>query len=165
MDNTNIMPEGNNYNNGYAANEQSNIGIVPQPIANAAEPTITTFNDLCRYKNGKVVTLPEFAEGQPFVARVTRPSLMVLVKTGKIPNQLMSTVTKLFDGDDATDLITEGGNAMADMYSIMEIICEASLLQPTYKEIKDAGMSLTDEQMSAIFSYAQTGATALQPFH
>ena len=34
-----------------------------------------------------------------------------------------------------------------------------SLSQPVDYE------SLTDEQMSAIFSYAQTGATALQPFH
>ena len=128
-------------------------------------PNITTLADLCEYKKGKVVVLPQFAEGQPFVARMTRPSLMMLVKSGKIPNQLMKTVTKLFDGEDVADLIADENNAMGDMYSIMEIMCEASLIEPTYGEIKQAGITLTDEQMSAIFAYAQTGATALQPFH
>ena len=46
----------------------------------------------------------------------------------------------------------------------MEVVVEAALVSPTMEEIKQAGLELSDDQLMAIFSYTQTGISALEPF-
>lgn len=122
---------------------------------------VTSITDLQSYSKGTVVRFPDFGENQPFVARVRRPSLLILAKSGKIPNTLLSTANKLFTGDSDTNV---NENMLSDTYDVCRIICEASLISPTLKEIEDAGMKLSDDQMMAIFNYAQAGARALDSF-
>ena len=52
---------------------------------------ITSLTALEQYAQGQIVELPGFGDGQPFVARLRRPSLMVLIKSGKVPNALLAT--------------------------------------------------------------------------
>lgn len=129
----------------------------------AMNAKITTVADLQSYRNGKVVQLPDFAEGQPLVARVRRPSMLVLAKQGKIPNTLLGAAGQLF---------TKGGSGMdsdntkmlADMYDVCHIIAESTLMEPTLADIESAGLELTDDQMMAIFNYTQVGTKALESF-
>lgn len=124
---------------------------------------VTPVEDLIKYSRGSLVELPQFAEGQKFIARIKRPSMMVLAKSGKIPNELMSTANSLFaDGGRTVDKTSD--KMMDDMYKVMEAICEASFVEPTYKELKDNGVELTDEQMMFIFNYSQEGVAALKNF-
>lgn len=53
---------------------------------------ITSLQNLKTYTKGQIVELPPFAEGMPFVARLKRPSMLALVKSGKIPNELLVTL-------------------------------------------------------------------------
>ena len=124
---------------------------------------ITSVTDLQRYAEGTVIRLPDFAEGQPFVARIRRPSLLVLAKSGKIPNSLLTTAGELF-AKGGGGLDSDNVNMLSDMYNIMHIICEAALIKPTLAEIESAGIQLSDDQMMAIFNYAQTGVKALESF-
>lgn len=125
--------------------------------------SITSLSDLQSYSRGTVVRFPDFAEGQPFVARVKRPSMLVLAKMGKIPNTLLSSAAQLFTkGGSGMDMKSE--KTLTDIYSICEIIARASLVEPTYDEILDSGMSLSDDQMMAIFNYSQSGVKALENF-
>lgn len=125
--------------------------------------SITSLSDLQSYSRGTVVRFPDFAEGQPFVARVKRPSMLVLAKMGKIPNTLLSSAAQLFTkGGSGMDMKNE--KTLTDIYSICEIIARASLVQPTYDEILDSGMSLSDDQIMAIFNYSQSGVKALETF-
>lgn len=125
--------------------------------------TVTSLTDLERYAKGQVVRLPDFSEGQPFVARVRRPSLLVLAKSGKIPNSLLNTANELFSkGGNGLD--SDNSNMLKDVSDVMEIICEAALVEPTYEQIKEKGMELTDEQKMALFSYSQQGVKALNNF-
>lgn len=148
----------------------NNNGFMGQPQAQQVQPVncsemmnITSVTDLQSYAAGTVVRFPDFAEGQPFVARVRRPSLLVLAKQGKIPNTLLSAAGELFTkGGGGMDSDNEG--MLGDMYDIMHIICEASLMQPTMKDIEGAGLSLSDDQLMAIFNYSQTGVKALESF-
>lgn len=126
-----------------------------------SESNITTIEQIKEYSRGSIVRLPDFADGQPFIARVKRPSLLVLVKTGKIPNSLLNQATDLFKSG-ASSL--GEGNTVSDLYSIMETICESALVEPSYRDIKNAGLNLNDEQMMAIFSYTQQGVKALESF-
>ncbi len=124
---------------------------------------ITSITDLQSYANGTIVRFPDFAEGQPFVARVRRPSMLVLAKQGKIPNSLLTQAGELFTkGGAAMDADNE--NMLKDMYDICHVICEASLMEPTIAEIEGVGLELSDDQIQAIFNYTQSGVKALESF-
>ena len=134
-----------------------------QPINCNQMMGITSISDLQSYAAGTVVRFPDFTEGQPFVARVRRPSMLVLAKSGKIPNSLLTTAGELFSkGGSAMD--SDNDKMLSDMYDIMHIICEATLVQPTLAEIEGAGIQLSDDQMMAIFNYSQAGVKALESF-
>ena len=123
---------------------------------------VTNITDLQSYARGTVVRFPDFAEGQPFVARVRRPSLLVLAKQGRIPNALLTAAGDLFNNGGAGIKVDD--NTLGDMYDICKIVCEACLIQPTMQEIESAGIEITDEQLMAIFNYSQVGAKALESF-
>lgn len=130
-------------------------------MAKTALPPITSFEDLQSYAQGQVVTLPPFAEGQPFVARLRRPSMMALVKSGKIPNTLLQTANSLFLKSSVDD---KDDGALDSLWGVLDTLCEAALLEPTYAQVKEAGLSLTDDQMMFIFKYTQQGVKALESF-
>lgn len=122
---------------------------------------ITSLTSLEQYAQGQVVQLPSFAEGQPFIARLRRPSLLILIKSGRIPNTLLATANSLFAGN---GINTKDPSALADVVGVMDVICEASFLEPTWEQIQKAGVELTDDQYMAIFNYSQQGIKALEPF-
>lgn len=147
-------------------NNGQNFHVVEGQFGNAqasnkAMATVTSFEDLQRYARGTIVKLPDFAEGQPFVARMRRPSMMSLVKVGKIPNSLLITANEMFNGKSAD---TDDEDVMSNMFGVMEVICETALIEPTYQQIKDAGLELSDDQIMAIFNYTQVGVQALDNF-
>lgn len=124
---------------------------------------ITTITDLQSYAKGTVVRFPDFAEGQPFVARVRRPSMLVLAKQGKIPNSLLTAAGELFSKG-GSGLDADNDKMLADAHDITEVICSAALIEPTLDDIYNAGMELSDDQLMAIFNYTQTGVRALESF-
>lgn len=125
------------------------------------EQNVTSIEQLLEYQRGQFVQLPEFAEGQPFFARLKRPSLLALVKSGKIPNQLVLTANKLFNGKGMDDTKE---TAMPEVLEILDVICEATFVEPSYRAMKEAGIELTDEQFMTVFNYTQQGVKALEPF-
>lgn len=159
--------ENNMYRNNNGMNGQFG-GPVAYQNPNQVRPVncdeamnVTNITDLQSYAQGTVVRFPDFAEGQPFVARVRRPSMLVLAKQGKIPNTLLNAASELFSKGGVN---SDNENMLGDMYDICEIICEASLVQPTFQQIKEAGMALSDDQVMAIFNYTQVGVKALESF-
>lgn len=127
-----------------------------------SELKVTRIEDLKEYAKGQVVELPPFAEGQPLVVRMSRPSMLAMVEKGRIPNSLLVVANKLFMG--GSDLDTDNTDFLKDMHGVLKEICRASLIEPTYEEFEDAGIRLTDDQMMAIFSYSQKGVKALESF-
>lgn len=123
----------------------------------------TSIDELCKYTEGKLLELPSFGEGQRFIAKLKRPSLLSLVKNGKIPNSLLVVANNLFMGKIDT-VISEDDSTLNDLFRVLDIICEACFVEPTYKSIKEAGIELTDEQYMAVFNYTQQGVKALEPF-
>jgi len=127
------------------------------------ELKVTPISELIKYKDGQIVELPPFAEGQPFVARLRRPSLMSLVKTGKIPNSLMKQATTLF-AKGGQSLSGMNANTLSDMLDIIDIIIEEAMIEPRYSELKENDIRLSDDQMMAIFTYTQQGVDYLKQF-
>lgn len=123
---------------------------------------ITSLAQLTKYSEGQVVELPSFAEGQPFVARIRRPSILALAKSGKIPNTLLKTANGLFLGD--TKGKQNDDAYLRDVFDVLDVVCEACFLEPTWEELQEAGIELTDDQYMFIFNYTQTGVKALDSF-
>lgn len=130
----------------------------------AKELKVTTISELKTYAEGSVVELPPFAEGMPFVARLRRPSLMVLIKNGKIPNELLKEANDLFMGRKDTKSKGNDENEIKDMLDILRAICEASFIEPTWEDIQKSGIELTDDQYTFVFNYSQRGVKALKSF-
>lgn len=146
------------YNANPVPVKENKVEVIKEVTSN----DITSISQLSEYAKGQVVRLPDFAPDQPFVARLKRPSMLVLAKSGKIPNSLLETASSLFDGK--SNMANNSNNTMGDMYRVLEIIAEASLVSPTMAEIKSAGIELTDEQLIAIFNYSQQGVEGLKSF-
>lgn len=125
--------------------------------------TVTSFEQLRQYAQGQLVQLPDFDEGMPFFVRMKRPSLLDLMAQGKIPNPLAHTASALFSkggrGVDQTD-----PSQLKDLTEILHIFCETSFIEPTYSQVKEAGLALTDEQLMFVFNYVQAGNKALEKF-
>lgn len=127
---------------------------------------ITSIEELKKMANGEVVELPGFTDGTTFNARLKRPSMLALAKSGKIPNNLLGAANKLFVGVGSVLQNNGKGNddALTELFDIIEVICEESFVEPTYKQLKDNGIELTDQQKLAVFTYTQRGVKSLENF-
>lgn len=127
---------------------------------------ITSIEELKEYTKGEIVELPSFDENHPFVARLKRPSLLAMAKAGRIPNSLLDSANELFAQGPATvaNKRVKDENMMKDMFEVIDLICESSFVEPTYQELNDAGIELTDDQYLFIFDYTQRGVKALENF-
>ena len=123
---------------------------------------VTSLEQLKQYANGNIVRLPDFAEGQPFIAKLKRPSILGMAKQGKIPNSLLVKTNELFVQSGSLD--TEENSMMQEIYDVIDLIASETFVEPTYDEIKSTGIQLTDEQMMFIFNYSQQGVKALESF-
>lgn len=123
---------------------------------------VTSIATLKAYTEGQVIELPPFGEDLPFVAKLRRPSMLALARQGKIPNDLLNTATELFEGRSRENKVDT--DLLRQLYDVIDILCEAAFVEPTYAEIKESGINLTDEQMIAVFNYTQSGVRALKPF-
>lgn len=127
------------------------------------EVNVTNIEDLKNYASGTIVEMPPFAEGQPLIARLKRPSILGMAKQGKIPNSLLVKANELFLQNGA-GLDAEEEDTMKQLYDVLDLIAKETLVEPTYEEIKSVGLELTDEQMMFLFSYSQQGVKALESF-
>lgn len=123
---------------------------------------VTSLEQLKQYVDGNIVRLPDFAEGQPFVAKLKRPSILGMAKRGRIPNSLLVKTNELFVQSGSLD--TEENSMMQEIYDVIDLIASETFVEPTYNEIKSTGIELTDEQMMFIFNYSQQGVKALESF-
>lgn len=116
----------------------------------------TSYEDIknLKAKEGEIIELPGFDENTPFIARVKRPSLLELCRNGTIPNPLLGTAQKVWEGSINKATIKDYGD-------VMRKVVEIALVEPKYSEVKDM---LTDDQIVMLFDYTQKGVVALLPF-
>ena len=113
---------------------------------------------LTELAQGTEIELPGFAAEETISVRLRRPSLMLLAAEGKIPNTLLASVEDLFEkGDKNTVPFKERGE-------IFRIVAMASLVSPSWEELQNAGVNLTDLQLLYIYNFSQTGVDTLRRF-
>lgn len=130
-------------------------------MSNKVKLSVTPIDDLVKASQGALIELPPFIDGEPFIAKLKRPSMLALVRSGKIPNSLISTANDLFSKGGFN---TEDEDALKNLFCVLDTICEACFVEPTYDELKEAGVTLTDDQFMFVFNYTQRGVAALGNF-
>lgn len=107
---------------------------------------------------GIEVPLPGWIPEEPFICRLKRVSIMDLAVKGKIPNPLLGTVIEMFE----KRANIEKPEDMVKMFDVINLFCEASMIEPTYSEVEDI-TALTDDLKMAIYNFAMEGVRKIQP--
>ena len=126
---------------------------------------ITSLEQLQAIKQTEIVELPSFEDGTPFIVEI-KPNMMQLMTSGKIPNTLLSVATEMFNGKTGQVMgkASEDIKTLKELVGMMEVLAEASLVKPSYKDIKKANVELTENQLMAILMYSQGGVKSLENF-
>lgn len=127
---------------------------------------VISIDELKKLAEGELVELPSFKSDEKILVKLRRPSMMQLVKMGKIPNDLLVEANKLF-AQGTGGVVSKGiddPNTLSKTVDLIECICEEAFVEPTYKEIREAGIKLTDSQLLAVFEYTQNGVANLKSF-
>ena len=120
---------------------------------------VTSIEKLKQLSQGQEVELQGWDE-EPFVCILKRPSLLGLVENGDIPNPLLHAAYILFNGsNDPKDQIN-----LKEANDLYRIIAKAAMVNPTYQEVIDAGVELTDMQLLEIYRFTQLGVKSLISF-
>ena len=99
---------------------------------------ITSLEQLQSIKQTEIIELPAFEDGTKLNVEVKKPNMMQLIAAGKIPNTLLSSAMEMFNGKAGEKMQKAADNVgdLKDLVGMMNVIAEASLIKPTYKEIK-----------------------------
>lgn len=131
---------------------------------------ITSLDKIKEMSQGEAVELSPFVEGEAFIARLKRPSLYTLAAKGLIPNSLLGTAKEVFDANKKDDKNKGGETKESDgakfksMAELLNMVAKSALAEPTYQQLEENGLSLTDMQLIEIFNYTQTGVKLLDNF-
>ena len=124
---------------------------------------VTSIDQLKTMSGGEIVKLPPFVQGQDFYAKLRRPSMLKLVQSGQIPNSLLRTANMLFSGG-VNEELDRDDEFMKDLFDLIDVLAGAVFVEPSWSELKQAEIELTDEQYMFIFNYTQEGVKQLEPF-
>ena len=116
-----------------------------------------------RKRATRVIEIDGFEPGEKIEVRIKPASLINLMVGGKLPNDLLATVQELFNkGDELKnqDVFAQGADKVKEIMSLIDLICDQSLVEPLFGEIKDV---ITDNQKMQIMSAAQGNVKAAIP--
>ncbi len=107
----------------------------------------------------ELVELPGWEPEQTVHFRLRRSNLRALVTAGKIPNPMLSAAQRLYEGQSS-----KANASFGEIVKVMTLVVDNAMVEPTYKELTEAGVELTEEQFGLIWGYANRGAQALAAF-
>ena len=116
-----------------------------------------------RKKATRIIEIDGFEPSEKIEVKIKPASLLNLLMSGKLPNNLLGTVNDLFERtekDKPMELFEQDENKIKDIMEIIDLVCEQSLVEPTFEEIKDV---ITDTQKMQIMAEAQGNVNAAIP--
>nr|DAF54045.1 MAG TPA: hypothetical protein [Myoviridae sp. ctfyA6] len=117
-----------------------------------------TIEELKKVKT-QIIQISDFSGEGTFNVEVRRPSLLTLATSGNIPNELIGDVNDLFFGKKE-----EKDIEMAKLKEIYDGIVKATLVSPTFEELKENDIQLTEVQVGELYKYVVGGVKELKYF-
>ncbi len=112
------------------------------------------------YASGETVQLSPFTGDEPFTVRLKRPSLLQMASAGCIPNPLLGVAQEIF----LKGNLVQSKINLSDIADLLILMAKNALVDPTFRELEDCQINLTDLQLVEIFNYTQTGVKSLENF-
>jgi len=106
-----------------------------------------------------IISIPDFNNEKTINVRVQKPRLMAMAAKGQIPNHLIGIATEVVGGKQKNS--KKDDELLKDAALMMELYCQACLVDPTYEEFKDI---MTDQQADYIFRWATNQVKELDSF-
>lgn len=125
---------------------------------NEPEVKITPLADIQRQAADRIVQLSGFVKEESFNAKLRRLSLLDLAESGSIPNELLGAVSQLYAKG------VQGISSVEETAKVFRFIAQKALIAPTWDELTDAGVILTDDQLLDIYLYTVGGVERLKTF-
>ena len=117
-----------------------------------------TIEELKKVKT-QIIQISDFSGEGTFNVEVRRPSLLTLATSGNIPNELIGDVNDLFFGKKE-----EKDIEMVKLKEIYDGIVKATLVSPTFEELKENDIQLTEVQVGELYKYVVGGVKELKYF-
>lgn len=117
-----------------------------------------TIEELKKVKT-QIIQISDFSGEGTFNVEVRRPSLLTLATRGNIPNELIGDVNDLFFGKKE-----EKDIEMSKLKEIYDGIVKATLVSPTFEELKENDIQLTEVQIGELYKYVVGGVKELKYF-
>ena len=115
---------------------------------------VTSLEKLKQVKQTQIVSLGKFEDGTELIAELKRPDMLAFIT--EVFNGKTETVNKATIDGDVT--------ALKQLGELLEFLCEETLVNPSYKEIKEIGLTLPLEMKTTILTYVQAGIDGLKSF-
>lgn len=120
---------------------------------------VTSLEKLKELSEGQEVELVGW-DKNPFICKLKRPSLLGMVASGEIDNPLLNATHILFHGPTSPKDVV----SMKEKNEIFNRVAKVAMVEPTYDQVKEAGLELTDLQLMEIFNFTQNGVQSLISF-
>jgi len=118
---------------------------------------VTSLEEIKKQAQGTVVSMPGWGSDKVNI-RLKRPALTGLIRTGKVPNELLGVAEKAIEG--GTEAVVRSGG-FDQMCELLYIVAENSIVEPSYEDLKEL---LTDEQLFFIYAYVMQGVRGMENF-
>nr|DAF22019.1 MAG TPA: hypothetical protein [Caudoviricetes sp.] len=117
-----------------------------------------TIEELKKVKT-QIIQISDFSGEGTFNVEVRRPSLLTLATSGNIPNELIGDVNDLFFGKKE-----EKDIEMSKLKEIYDGIVKATLVSPSFEELVENDIQLTEVQIGELYKYVVGGVKELKYF-
>lgn len=127
-------------------------------------PQVTSLEAM-KAQSMPVVELPGWNDEDSIFVRMKKVSLLHLVSSGQLPNELLAIAHKITSSEEGFNPIREGTpEELAEFNKLLHLMAQKSLVEPTYDDIVEHVGPLTDDQLSSIFVFCTAGVRALKNF-
>ena len=117
-----------------------------------------TIEELKKVKT-QIIQISDFSGEGTFNVEVRRPSLLTSATSGNIPNELIGDVNDLFFGKKE-----EKDIEMSKLKEIYDGIVKATLVSPSFEELVENDIQLTEVQIGELYKYVVGGVKELKYF-
>lgn len=121
--------------------------------------SVTSLENLKKLSEGQEVEIVGW-DKEPFVCKLKRPSLLGMVASGEIDNPLLNAAYILFHGATSNKDVV----SMKDKNEIFTRVAKSAMVEPTYEQLQEIGLDITDMQLVDIYNFTQNGIEALISF-
>lgn len=120
---------------------------------------VTSIDEIKKATAPEEVVLSGWGNGTEFYCRLKRPTFYAIAAGGQVPNPLLSTMEGLFTAALKTGETDKQKEAQCLMH-----IARCAMVEPSFAELENNGIALTDRQLLEIYAYALQGVSGLRSF-